>query len=132
MQDVKFANAREFALDGCWRPVQGKTRQQFVDIPIFAAEKVGAELSFAFAGTAVGILVVAGPDAGTIEYSVDQTGEKVRFVHRVERLFTYSVGLHVRSRFGRHLLQLRVVEAKHEQSQGYAVRIVRFMVNASA
>jgi hypothetical protein len=135
LHDVRFANGRGFELDGCWRPVQGETRKQFVDIPIFAAEKVGADLSFAFAGTAIGILVVAGPDAGMIEYRIDQSEWA-----KLDLFTVWSADLHIPWAYmldadltdGEHLLQLRVAEAKHEQSQGHAVRIAKFMVNASA
>ena len=66
------------------------TRAGFVNVPVLLAENPGAEIEFTFQGTAVGIAVVSGPDAGIITYSID--GKKEQSVD----LFTkWSRNLHL-------------------------------------
>ena len=85
-----------------------------------------------FEGTAVGIFVAAGPDAGTVEYSVDGSP----FASR--NLYTrWSRGLHLPwaqvlnadLEQGQHEMVLRVSQEADPQSQGHAVRIIHLLVN---
>ena len=88
-----------------WRPTDKVgTRKGFVDVPALVSEKPGAEMRLKFEGTAVGILVAAGPDAGTVEYRVDGSP----FASR--NLYTqWSDGL--------HLPWAQVLNAELEQGQ---------------
>jgi sialidase-1 len=122
-----------FALDPAWHPTDGAgTREGFVDVPMLVAAEPGAELTLDFDGTAVGILVAAGPDAGIVGYAIDG-GEA-----RVCNLYTaWSGGLHLPWAYvldadlepGRHRLTLRVAEATDARSRGTAVRIASFLAN---
>ena len=59
-------------IDDSWRPKKDEgTRSGYVNVPMLISEKAGSELSLSFKGKAVGIAVAAGPDAGMIEYRVD-------------------------------------------------------------
>jgi len=134
MVDVdRAASESGFAIDAAWRPVDGAgTRPGYVGVPMLVATEPGASLSFPFHGRAVGLLVVAGPDAGRIEVRVDD-GEP-----NIVELFTkWSGGLHLpwshvlsaELPSGEHVLHLRVAEGHHPKSRGHAVRIASFLVN---
>lgn len=122
-----------FALNANWQPTDGAgTRRGFVNVPVLETDKAGATLSFTFTGNAVGIAVVAGPDAGTIKFTVDgKPGGTID-------LFTeWSGGLHLpwylvladNLAAGTHHLTVEVVTDKNKNSKGNACRIVHFLVN---
>ncbi len=117
-----------------WQPADSAgTRKGFVNVPMLEAEKPGAELKFRFSGRAVGIFVAAGPDAGIINYSIDEGPEKIL------DLFTqWSSHLHLpwahvleaeAARQKTHTLSLTVSENRNQESTGHAVRIAHFLVN---
>ncbi|HND51227.1 MAG TPA: GDSL-type esterase/lipase family protein, partial [Pirellulaceae bacterium] len=113
-----------------WQSLAGSKRPRFTNIPLLWANEAGAELSLEFEGTTVGAYVVAGPDAGIVEASVD--GGEFR---KVDLFHAYSRGLHYPRTVllaadlkpGRHALRLRVSE--ETKSAGHAVRIVRLVAN---
>lgn len=119
-----------------WRPSDRiGTRQGFVNVPMLIAERPDAEQAFDFEGTAVGIFVAAGNDAGTIAYRVDGGA------WQTQDLFTrWSRGLHIPWAYvlaaglppGRHRLDLRVAAEKNKGSKGHACRIVHWLVNGEA
>lgn len=118
-----------------WRPDDGAgTRRGFVDLPMLEARTPDAELAFSFRGTAVGILVVAGPDAGRLAYRIDDGPDL-----RVELFTRWSRGLHLPWAHvlaaglapGEHRLTLRVLSERHPRSAGTAVRISSFLVNGA-
>jgi len=99
---------------------------------MLVAQKPGASLKLAFEGNAVGIFVVAGPDAGTIEYQVDggNTGRRDLYTKWSRNLHlpwaqVLVAGLPV----GKHELALTIASSKNPQSKGNAVRLVSFLVN---
>jgi len=115
-----------------WKPAAGGTRPGFVNVPSLVSEKPGSAFKFKFNGTAVGIFVAAGPDAGTVEYSIDGGA----FVSR--NLFTqWSFGLHLpwahvlRAELapGPHELVLKVAAKSDPRSKGTAVRIMHLLAN---
>lgn len=108
------------------------TRPGYVHVPVLAAEKPGAGLALSFRGTAVGMAVVSGPDAGIVDYSLDGGA----FVS-LDLYTQWSSWLHLpwyvlfgsALTEGPHILRLRVSGEKNQQSKGYACRIVHFLVN---
>ncbi len=112
--------------------IGGNVRQGFYDVPMLVGTKAGDSFSFEFKGRAIGLLVVAGPDAGTIEYSID--GREYKTVN----LFTqWSFGLHIP---WTHILNAELSDEEHElrvrvppqsdaRSKGNACRIVEILVN---
>lgn len=131
--DIQEAELVEgFQVDPCWHPLEGRTRKQYVDIPMLEAVEIGSELKLDFTGTSVGILATAGPDAGRILCSIDG-GEEFSL-----DLFTHwSKGLHIPWVFliaaglsqGGHQLRMTIAEDKNDKSRGHAVRIAAFLVN---
>lgn len=115
-----------------WDSLEGEKRQQFVGIPYLYSTKPGSRLTFSFKGTCIGVYLTAGPDAGSISYSIDGAPFKnIKLLHR------FSAGLHYPYTKmlaeeldpGDHTLVLEVGKSKAAKSKGHAVRIVKFAVN---
>ena len=116
-----------------WKPVDGKsTRANFVDVPMLEGTFPGKVIKFHFKGDAVGIAVAAGPDAGIIEYSIDDATWKK------QDLFTsWSSGLHLPWFYtlgsglkpGNHVLQIRLTGDRNPESLGNSCRIRYFYYN---
>jgi len=113
-----------------WKELPGGKRARFTTIPVLSAEQAGAELTLEFQGTTVGAYVVAGPDAGILEASIDG-GE----FHAVNLFHRFSKGLHYPRTVilgtdlssGEHVLTLRVAE--ETKSSGHAARVIKFVAN---
>lgn len=113
-----------------WKVLPGSKRDRFTSIPMLCATETGAELTLVFEGTAVGAYVVAGPDAGIAETSVDGGPfAKVDFYHAYSRGLHYprTVMLATALPAGPHTLTLRV--SAETQSAGHAARIMQFTAN---
>jgi hypothetical protein len=115
-----------------WTARQGHTRKQFVNCPMLVAEQPGATLKLKFTGTAVGLLEVAGPDVGLIEFRIDGGSLK-----RLDQFTQWSAGLHIPWAYmldtdlepGDHELTLRTTDQQNLKSRGHACRIVKFLAN---
>jgi hypothetical protein len=85
-----------------------------------------------FEGTAIGLFVLAGPDAGMVEYSIDGGPfESVDLYHRFSARLHYprTVMLAADLKPGEHRLILRVGKDRNSLSQGNAIRILDFTAN---
>ncbi len=107
-------------------------REGFVHRPMLVTVKPGATLTLPFTGTAIGIAIISGPDAGMVSWSIDK-GETFK-----KDLYTqWSSFLHLPwyILFGaglsntHHELRLQVLDDKNKDSGGHACRIVYFLVN---
>ncbi len=113
-----------------WSSLPGSTRERFRKLPMLCGEHAGDTVSLSFIGTAVGAYVVAGPDAGMIEASVDGGPFKV-----VDLYHQYSKGLHYPRTVmfatdleaGEHTVELKI--ADKTSSRGNAARIIQFVAN---
>ena len=110
----------------------GGVRAGFHNVPMLVGTQPGDQFSLDFQGRAVGLFVAAGPDAGTIEYSIDNSEFKPL------NLFTrWSGGLHIpwvhvlesELPTGTHQLVVRVAPTKDPRSKGHACRIVNLLTN---
>jgi len=116
-----------------WKPTDGMaSRENYTDVPMLIGDTSGAILKFKFEGTAVGIAVAAGPDAGIIEYRIDG-GPWLR-----QDVFTnWSGQLHVPWYYtleaglvpAKHVLRLRLIGENNAASKGNSCRIRYFYVN---
>ena len=114
-----------------WKALPGGKRGQFLKLTMLHADKPGAELTLEFAGTAIGTYVLAGPDAGVVETSVDGGPFK-----QTDLFHRYSGGLHYPRTVmfatdltpGKHTLKLRTTDKKN-RSKGNAIRILEFVAN---
>ena len=120
-------------IEKLWKPEdKAGTRPGFVNVPSLIAESPGETIQLAFNGSAIGIFVASGPDAGRAECRVDG-GEWTT----VELFTQWSPGLHLpwakmlysELAVGDHLLELRVGEESDPRSKGHAVRIMQFLIN---
>jgi hypothetical protein len=99
---------------------------------VYFSSVPGAELSCSFRGRAIGAFVLAGPDAGRLEYSIDDGPWQT-----VELYYQYSRGLHYPRtvmfssdlKAGDHRLQVRLSAEHHADSKGTSARILDFVVN---
>ena len=116
-----------------WKPADGvSTRPGFVDRPMLEAITPGAALSLNFTGTAVGIALISGPDAGEVEYRIDKGPYQ-----KIDLQTQWSQQLHLPwyKLFAsnlpnkKHVLQLRMAATQNPKSKGTACRIVYFLVN---
>lgn len=115
-----------------WKSIHGSKRSRFTSIPMLHADKAGAEFVVKFEGRAIGVYVVAGPDAGELEVAID--GGDFRTINLSHR---FSKGLHYPRTLlladdlaaGKHSAVVRLAEVKNGDRKGTAVRIVRLVVN---
>lgn len=115
-----------------WKNIPGGKRERFTNIPLLCATEPGSETTVNFKGQAIGAFVVAGPDAGFVEASID--GGAFRNVDLFHR---FSKGLHYPRTVmfaadlseGDHVLKLRISDASNKDSKGHAARIIQFAVN---
>lgn len=115
-----------------WSKIKGSCRARFVRDRLLCASRPGAEMALDFAGTAIGAYVLAGPDAGIVEASID--GGPYR---PFNLLHAYSMGLHYPRTVifdadlkpGEHKLRLRVSADKDERSTDHAMRVLHFVAN---
>jgi putative heme-binding domain-containing protein len=122
-----------FALVERWRPTDGtKTRPGFVDIPTIVGLSPGDEFEVDFDGTAIGLFIASGPDAGLIESSIDGGP------YRPSVTFTrWSSGLHLPWAVmladglppGHHTVRVRIAADRHPNSKGTAVRAFHLLLN---
>ena len=113
-----------------WKSLPGGKRAQFTTIPILSATEPGAEATVQFEGTAVGAYILAGPDAGIAEASIDGGPfQSVDLFHRFSKGLHYprTVLLGAELSPGAHTLTLRI--SKETKSGGHAMRIMHFVAN---
>lgn len=116
-----------------WKPLDGTgTRKNYVDVPMLVGNSTEGTIKFQFVGSAVGIAVAAGIDAGIIEYRIDNGPWQKQdlFTNWSKHLhlpwyYTLSTGL----KNQKHTLRIRITENKNSQSAGTACRIRYFYVN---
>jgi sialidase-1 len=99
---------------------------------MLVGEVIGDSFEMTFEGRAIGIAVVSGPDAGILSYRID--GKKTQTLD----LFTrWSKQLHLpwylmlsdTLKPGKHTVKVTIADKNNPASDGYACRIVYFLVN---
>lgn len=117
-----------------WESIQGSVRPRHKDLPFIVCNVTGEELSFSFNGTAVGVECVAGPDAGHLEFSIDEgPWQSFNLSHR------YSKGLHYPRTVvladelapQNHSIRIRLLAKKSDYGLAPVARILNFVVNES-
>jgi lysophospholipase L1-like esterase len=117
-----------------WNPADGKgTRANYINVPMLVGEYPGKIIKFQFKGNAVGIAVAAGPDAGIIEYSIDESDWKKQdlFTQWSSGLYLpwfYTLGSGLKA--GKHTLQIRLTDEKNPESIGNKCVLRYFYFNA--
>ena len=135
IEDVQQLNG--FMLIPKWgNSVGGATRPGFVDVPMLVGERPGDGFEFSFSGTAIGLFVAAGSDAGIIEFKIDDGFWEER------DLFTkWSEALHIPWLYmlaaelkpgESHGLRVHISDKSNRDSTGHACRVVNIAVNTGA
>jgi len=113
-----------------WPHLPGSKRSRFISVPMLCATEPGAELSMTFTGTAVGAYIIAGPDAGMVDATVDGGAvQSVNLYHRFSSNLQYPRTVMFGTELNpvEHTLTLRISNAT--RSAGHAMRIMQFVVN---
>jgi|WetSurMetagenome_2_1015567.scaffolds.fasta_scaffold00021_30 sialidase-1 len=134
LSEVQKRNQTEgWFYNSSWRPIDNaSTRNDFVNVPMLTGSYPGKILSFRFKGSAIGIAVASGPDAGIIDYSIDGGEWKsidlfTRWSEQLHLPWFITLGeeLDVKP----HILQIRLSSLKNEKSRGTICRIRYFYIN---
>jgi pimeloyl-ACP methyl ester carboxylesterase/lysophospholipase L1-like esterase len=115
-----------------WSKLPGGKRRRFTALKMLCADDASAQLTLKFRGTAIGAYVVAGPDAGILEGSIDgEPFTPVDLYHRFSRGLHYprTVMFAEDLKASEHVLKLRT--AKTTKSKGHAARIMQFVVDGT-
>ncbi|MBO9153361.1 SGNH/GDSL hydrolase family protein [Chitinophaga sp. GCM10012297] len=122
-----------WAYEARWKPLDGAgTRSNYVDVPMLTGTYPTGILRIPFFGTAAGLAIAAGPDAGIIAYRIDGGDWRKR------DLFTeWSNTLHLPWYFTlasdlknkQHVLEIKMSSEKNERSKGRTCRIRYFYIN---
>lgn len=110
----------------------GAIRSRYENYQVLRGDEVGTTLYLNFIGRSVGAFVLAGPDAGIIEVSVDGgPWQEKNLFHKHSRGLNYprSVTFASDLPLGQHQLVLRLSGKKPEKSKGTTVSILYFEVN---
>ena len=115
-----------------WGKLKGGKRGQFTKLDMISADDTGAELTLDFSGKGIGAYVLAGPDAGVLEATVDG-GKPVT----IDLLHRFSGGLHYPRTVmfdadlkpGKHTLKLKTIAIEGRKRGGKAARILQFVAN---
>ena len=116
-----------------WKPSDNKsTRENYTDVPMLIGNYQSDIYEFEFEGTVVGIAVASGPDAGMIDFCIDEgKWQKLDlFTEWSSQLhlpwyYTLASGLEK----GKHKLKLKMRKDKHNASTGNVARIRYFYIN---
>ena len=111
-----------------WKSLPGSSRERYEGRPLAVSTTPGAELEIKFTGTAAGLFVLAGPDAGAVDYSVDGGPWQTKdLYHRFSKGLHYprTVVLESGLKPGAHRVKVRV--AKPLQPGRTAVRVLHFV-----
>lgn len=110
----------------------GGIRNTFETWDVTVASEPGAQMTFNFNGRALGAFVLAGPDAGILEASIDGGDFKaVDLYHHHSKGLNYprTVMFADELQYGRHRATIRVAKRPDDQDGGNRAAILHFVVN---
>ena len=115
-----------------WPSIRGNFRKTFADYPMIHATKPGATLTLSFQSSRIGVFLLAGPDAGILQVSIDNQPPK-----DFDLYHPYSAGLHYPysvvfaeglDKTVPHTVKITISEKHNAASSGTAVRIMFFEI----
>ena len=115
-----------------WKNIPGNFRNTFSGLKLLCCDATNRETKISFRGSALGVYVLSGPDAGIIEVSVDGgLWQSHDLYHRYSRGLHYprTVMLFSDLKAGNHVARIRIKENSNKASKGSSARILQFTVN---
>ena len=115
-----------------WKKLSGGKRGRYLGKPLLHTAKPGSTATIDFEGSAIGTFVLAGPDAGVLEFEIDgKVKGTVTLGHRYSRGLHYprSVVFAHDLKPGKHTLSLTLSEKGNAEGKTSAARILQFCVN---
>lgn len=131
LKSAKIDSGWEIAVPD-WKSLPGSKRNRFTSIPMLTAGTPGAAFTMSFTGTTAIAYVSAGPDAGTLDVSVDGgTPHAIDLYHHFSRGLHYprSVVLATDLAPGEHRIRVTLAREHNADSRGTAARIMELGVN---
>ena len=115
-----------------WKKIPGSFRQTFARLKLLCGGRASDEVSLEFEGRAVGAYVLAGPDGGVLEVSIDGGEfESTNLYHHFSRGLHYprTVMFATDLTAGKHSIRLRLAKPREDGAKGTAARVLQFVVN---
>ena len=116
-----------------WKELMGSFRSTYAGQKALHGKTVGSEFSITFTGRSLGAFVLAGPDAGALEITVDdvklQRGVNLYHRHSFSLHYPRTVMLAEGLEHGKHTVTVRISPARDAQSHGSYARILNFTAN---
>lgn len=113
-----------------WRALKGECRARFREDPMIVSTTPGETLTLEFEGASIGAYVLAGPDAGVAEVSIDGGDwSKVELYHNFSKGLHYPRTVMFAAGLERGKHSLRIKAAMDPEHGGSAVRVLHFAVN---
>ncbi len=115
-----------------WKKIPGSFRGTFAGLKLLCGGRASGGVSFEFDGRAVGAYVLAGPDAGMLEVSIDDGKFKpINLYHHYSRGLHYprTVMFATDLAAGKHSIKLRLAKPPGDEAKGTAARILQFAIN---
>ncbi|AYL96446.1 SGNH/GDSL hydrolase family protein [Mucilaginibacter celer] len=126
-------NLNGWSINPDWAPTDNVgTRDGFVHKPMLIATKPGSSLTLPFKGSAIGMAIVSGPDAGIINYSIDGSAEKQMDLYTQYSSWLYLpwyVTFSTDLKKGNHTLKLTINNNKNINSKGNTCQVIYFLSN---
>jgi sialidase-1 len=116
-----------------WTPIIPRsTRPGYVHVPAITATAAGSTFEFAFDGTAAGLMIGAGPDAGMLKVTCDGSNAKTidTFTQWSPSLYLpWAVMLADDLAPGRHVVRVELLKEHNPRSRGTALHIFNLLAN---
>ncbi|MEM7477933.1 MAG: GDSL-type esterase/lipase family protein [Planctomycetota bacterium] len=115
-----------------WKELAGSKREQFTKLEMLCADSAGATMHIEFTGRALGAYVLAGPDAGVLEVSIDgHAFQDFNLLHRHSKRLHYPRTVMFQSDLppGKHKATIRLKQAANAGAAQSAARILRLVAN---
>ena len=131
LEDARILSG--FTLVTNWTPrIPRETRAGYVRVPALTATEPGAEFEFKFDGTAAGLMIGAGPDAGILEISSDGGAPR-----RIDTFTPWSNALYLPWAVmladvlapGKHTIRVKLLPEKHPGAAGTALHVFNLLEN---
>ena len=117
-----------------WKKIPGNFRNTFSGLKLLCSDSVNQEIKVDFNGSALGVYLLAGPDAGIIEVSIDGGEWQSRdLYHRYSKGLHYPRTVMLASELSNndHSARIRLKKRSNNTTKGNSARILQFTVNGS-